>query len=177
MFASAPPIDADVSFVYTTHVACLLFRFASHFCYRYFLAVLQMLVVNLITMNIIIAVLNSRYGKLTLTFSREKYEQWLTLCLADFVFKREMIRGGRCRAFLLHVQSQSLDRKSFKRPLSFVESLQLRLMIAAEYIVRCSHILPLTCECDGRPGNIAGLATLRNIGSGYRNRRSRDYVC
>lgn len=161
MFASAPPIDADVSFVYATHVACLPFRFASHIRPSYFLAVLQMLVVNLITMNIIIAVLNARYGKLTQTFSRERYEQWLTLCLADFVFKREMIRGGRCRAFLLHVQSQSR--------LSFVERSQLWLMIVAEYIVRCSRILPFTRECDGWPGSIAGSATRRNIGSGYRD--------
>jgi hypothetical protein len=106
-----------------------------------------MLVVNLITLNIIIAVLNTRYGRLTQTFSRERYEQWLTLCLADFVFKREMIRGGRCRAFLLHVQSQSHDQKMFHRPLSFVENWQLRLMIAAEYIVRCSRSLSVTCEC------------------------------
>lgn len=147
MFASAPPIDADVSFVYATHVVWLLFRFASHICPSYFLSVLQMLVVNLITLNIIIAVLNTRYGRLTQTFSRERYEQWLTLCLADFVFKREMIRGGRCRAFLLHVQSQSHDQKMFHRPLSFVENWQLRLMIAAEYIVRCSRSLSVTCEC------------------------------
>jgi hypothetical protein len=81
-------------------------------------------------------VLNTRYAILTETFSRERYEQWLTLCLADFVFKREMIRGGRCRAFLLYVQSQNSSIKQNGGQLSFIELQQLKLMIAAEYIVR-----------------------------------------
>ncbi len=86
-----------------------------------------MIVLNLITMNIIIAVLNSRYSILTHQFSREKYEQWLTKCLSDFIFNRNMIRGGRCRAFLLHV-------RDFERSTA-AEKLQLRLMIAAEAFI------------------------------------------
>jgi hypothetical protein len=84
-------------------------------------------VVNLITLNITIAVLSTRYSALTEEFSREKYDQWLTKCLADYIFKSSLIRGGRCRAFLLYV-------RDFEQ-LSAVEQLQLRLMAAAEAFV------------------------------------------
>ncbi len=102
-----------------------------------------MIVLNLIVMNIIIAVLNSRYGILTQEFSREKYEQWLTKCLSDFIFNRNMIRGGRCRAFLLYIlesssaadQNASLPADSQNISLSAVEKLQVSLMIAAEAFI------------------------------------------
>jgi hypothetical protein len=130
MFNNAPPIGSDISFVCVC-LAGLFLPFVlpsvSPVVCRYFLCTLQMIVVNLITLNIIIAVLNTRYGKLTHTFSREKYEQWLTQCLSDHVFKRNMIRGGRCRAFLLHVLQ-------FGHPTN-VEKLQLRFMLAAEQVI------------------------------------------
>jgi hypothetical protein len=80
-------------------------------------------------LNIIVAVLNTRYGKLTEKFSRVKYEMWLTQCLSDHVFKRNMMRGGRCRAFLLHVLESDDD------DLSFIEIHQLRFMIAVENFI------------------------------------------
>lgn len=141
MFSNAPPIGSDISFVCVCVAVCsicagislincvflpLVLASVSSLC-RYFLCTLQYMVVNLITLNIIIAVLNTRYGKLTQTFSREKYEQWLTQCLSDHVFKRNMIRGGRCRAFLLHVLQFGQT--------SNVEKLQLRFMIAAEQAI------------------------------------------
>ena len=105
-----------------------------------------MIVLNLIVMNIIIAVLNSRYGILTQEFSREKYEQWLTKCLSDFIFNRNMIRGGRCRAFLLYILESSSAAAQNASPadsqngsqnisLSAVEKLQVGLMIAAEAFI------------------------------------------
>ena len=105
-----------------------------------------MIVLNLIVMNIIIAVLNSRYGILTQEFSREKYEQWLTKCLSDFIFNRNMIRGGRCRAFLLYILESSSAAAQNVSPadsqngsqnisLSAVEKLQVSLMIAAEAFI------------------------------------------
>ncbi len=100
-----------------------------------------MIVLNLIVMNIIIAVLNSRYSILTRQFSREKYEKWLTKCLSDFVFNRNLVRGGRCREFLLHI----CDMKRS----SAVERFQLRLMIAVEgYIERKNMCAPPCRVCS-----------------------------
>ncbi len=98
-----------------------------------------MLVVNLITLNITIAVLSTRYSALTEEFSREKYEQWLTKCLADYIFKSSLIRGGRCRAFLLHV-------RDFEKELSAVEQVQLRLMAAAESFVSRRSWYSVACR-------------------------------
>jgi hypothetical protein len=85
-----------------------------------------MIVVNLIMLNIIIAVLNTRYGRLTEKFSKHRYEQWLTQCLSDHVFKQNMIRGGRCMAFLLHVRDVHFEQ------LSYIERQQLNFMIVTE---------------------------------------------
>ncbi len=101
-----------------------MFLLRTHVAVRYFLTTLQLLVVNLITLNITIAVLTTRYTALTQEFSREKYERWLTKRFADAVFKQSLIRGGRCRAFLLHVRECG--------QLSRVEVLQLNLMTTVE---------------------------------------------
>jgi hypothetical protein len=138
MFRNAPPINNDLSFVCVVIITGDFYSFSSimircrlsHVAViSYFLTTLQYLVVNFIMLNIIIAVLNTRYGRLTEKFSRVQYEMWLTGCLSDHVFKQNMIRGGRCRAFLLHVLDFNQDQ------LSYIEIQQLRFMIYVESFI------------------------------------------
>ena len=127
---------------------------------------LQLLVVNLVTLNITIAVLSTRYDALTSEFSRAKYEQWLTKCLADFIFKRSLIRGGRCRAFLLHLS----DADRNEQLLSGVERLQLRLMTIAEaYLSQrrwCDADVRVLVLSNRHSLCVSGSAALWRIGSG-----------